>query len=141
MALTISGSGGGVTASDVLTMLSGYGKVETGSYTGKGGYNSDNPTSLTFQGDPSIVVIRAPNSSYARYLIFFPAIYTSTYTTNLVIQIGTAGSTSGYVSSLYYAKYSQNDKTLSWYYTSAGNGSSWQMDYSGSTYYWFAITV
>lgn len=140
MALTISGSGGGVTASDVLTMLNGYGKVENDTYTGTGTTGSANPTSLTFDGDPCLVVIRSVDYTYVRYLIFFPIMYTNSFVARDVIQIGPAASTSGYVSDTYFAKYDSSTKTLSWYTTTSGNASYYQMNRNGATYKWFAIT-
>lgn len=118
MALTISGSGGGI-PTDTLVL-------ETGSYVGTGQSGSSNPNSITFTNDPVLIYIRDATTT-ADWAIMQVMHLTSSYST-----VGTT------FYSQNYAKYENH--VLSWYtYNTSTSRASVQRNTSGTTYEWFAI--
>lgn len=106
-------------------------KIETGSYTGTGTKGSGAPNSLTFSGVPVFVWICRNDSTFMS--MFNVANLTSSFKSyGILFQSGN-----------YVGQSSSNQakivgKTLSWYYDSDAR---WQLNESGVTYNWFAITA
>lgn len=97
-------------------------KIEYGSYTGTGGYNSAHPNSLTFSGQPLLVLIQCGDS--VGTLLMVRGTTKAFYSTNnneptsaISVNWGSAN-------------------TLTWY---AGSGPRYQMNSSGKTYYYIGL--
>lgn len=101
-------------------------KIATGSYVGTGAYGSGNKNSLTFSFQPKLVVIGRANAMSAA-------------DTMIMVrgqgQVSNCGSNGG--GNYCFATWSGN--SVSWYATDSNNGSSYQMNISGFTYYYIAI--
>ena len=122
-----------------LGQLGGGARIEVGSYVGTGTQGSANPTSLTFNFVPKMVIVTkqgqygfALDGTFSSYSLFWiPGI---TY-----FNPGGSGSSS-------YADAQKNKitlygKTLSWYRdsTSSNGSASHQLNSSGETYQWIAL--
>lgn len=129
-----------------LTTLEGTAtKIATGSYVGTGTVGVDNKNSLTFPFVPKIVFIStkgtiAPDNVTAKYFATSTLVNKSS--------IGFATNSTPDAERAYQALLSLlwNDeyKKLDWHYsksasTSDSVASSYQLNYSGMTYYWVAI--
>lgn len=113
-------------------------KIATGSYVGTGKYGSSNPNSLTFEFAPKLLFITRSNGDgnfYGAYDIAGNPIDCSILTTIYTAGLGFATVSSGDALSG-YARKSEDGRTISWYHRR--NASS-QANYSGYTYYYFAI--
>lgn len=102
-------------------------QIATGSYVGTGTYGSSNPTTLTFDDPPIVVIIRSATSS-GRYGIILINGLTSTGADSL-------GSSS---TSTYSCNISWNGNSVGFYNDNSGTGPSTQMNASGMTYYYAA---
>lgn len=115
----------GTNVTDEVAQALGSVKVETGSYTGTGTYGSSNPNTLTFDGPPFVVYIRANDMSAAFvYLMYVKGLSDQSrysYTNGDLVDLTTT----------------LNGNTLS-YYT---NDSYKQNNASGIEYVYFAITA
>lgn len=102
----------------------GNAKIVTGSYVGNGKYGASNPNKLTFERVPKIIIFFGETANLTIY----------TYPVVPLIE-GVAFETNTFGSST--AKFSLSEKTVSWFNdTNAGN----QLNQSGSTYYYVAVT-
>ena len=118
---------------DVTALANTKAKIETGSYTGNGNYQSGNPIILTFGFAPKIVFICKSNSGIHESGLFLPlALKTSNTQYGYAYMTNTSGFT---VSDKNYAKFSDN--TLTWYFN--GTSAASQLNSSGITYHYIAI--
>jgi len=122
MALTVIGSGGGIPV-DTPT-------IETGSYVGTGTHGSANPCSITFNGTPVFVLV----SGNRNKALFDPLGMVSGYSSYWFDSLGAVQASTNTHAEM-------NGKTLSWYNTNSSGAANYQMNKSGTTYYWFAITI
>ena len=129
--------------SQIKSALGNPAKVETGSYVGTGTYGINNKNTINFNGKPLVVYIFADGgngtSASDSISITRDAIY---FTRDLINK--------NYVEIQYQAfgaiQFGQN--SVSWYivdtnrnYWPAGSEPNAQMNYSGTNYYYYAITV
>ena len=137
--IAVMGNNGAITTSNLSSQVAnlGYSKVQTGSYVGTGTYGTSNPTSLTFNFVPKFLMIAPvrPKSGNVYYYYVSDGMI-GIYNNNSVIQM--YGSTSDIVNTIS----GWGTKTLSWYYESSSSyaNASGQMNSSGATYYWIAIS-
>lgn len=106
--------------SEIASALTGFARIETGSYVGTGTYGADNPNTLTFGFAPKLVIIN--NGDYQGVCWIY----------------GTTGMMSMENGNLSIMS-SIKDKTLSWYSTSSSSSDFKQLNISGRTYYYLAI--
>lgn len=78
-------------------------KIEYGSYTGTGNYSSTHPNSLTFSGNPLLVVVQGPFRGATMFAVNGPGPY------SLAIQPGTGG-----ILDVLYVSWDQISK-ITWY--------------------------
>lgn len=136
--ITVMGNNGVITTSNLSSQVAnlGYSKVQTGSYVGTGTYGVSNPTSLTFNFIPKFLMITPVklNSGDVYYYVIDGMI--GIYNNNSVIRLGR--STSNIINTIS----GWGTKTLSWYYHEQANDfdAYGQMNSSGATYYWIAIS-
>ena len=137
MSLTINGSGGGTPV--------GTPTIETGSYVGNGTYGSAKPVSISFNRKPVFVWISTQNIAYESGRVAYgEAFFNCTALTTAYISRGwmgdSASSTALHAETAMYAKLDGN--TLSWFNASSSYASGAnQMNKSGVTYYYFALTI
>lgn len=122
-----------------LGQLGGGARIEVGSYVGTGTQGSANPTSLTFNFVPKMVIVTeqgrygfALDGTFGSYSLFWiPGI---TY-------CNPGGSGSSSYADAQKNKITLSGKTLSWYRDSnSSNGNaSHQLNASGQTYQWIAL--
>jgi hypothetical protein len=108
-------------AQAIAALASGGAQIATGSYTGTGTYGSSSPTAITVGFQPKLVIIRSTKADY-----------------NVHTMILVHGSTRSLPISLRENKYCTVTFTAtgaSWY----SSGAYYQMNESGSTYYYVAI--
>lgn len=111
-------------------IVMGNAKIATGSYVGTGANGASNPNSLTFDFEPSLVIISYIGNpgSYASFgsMHFTPLLLTTEY------QNGAYESNNSHTS---FGKKSRDGKTIYWYSTESVV-SQYNVDL---TYYWVAI--
>ena len=137
--IAVMGNNGAITTSNLSSQVAnlGYSKVQTGSYVGTGTYGISNPTSLTFNFVPKFLMITPvkPKSGDVHYYSVSNGMI-GIYNNNSVIQM--YGSTSNIINTIS----GWGTRTLSWYYHDRASAidASGQMNSSGTTYYWIAIS-
>ena len=99
-------------------------KIEYGSYTGTGNYSSAHPNSLTFSGNPLLVVVQGPFSGATMFAVNGPGPY------SLAIQPGTGG-----ILDMLHVSWDQISK-ITWY-SSANNER--QLNMSSKEYDYVAL--
>lgn len=102
---------------DLTSVLSSYGKIQTGTYTGTGTSGSSNKSSLTFNFTPKVVIIYKLGETFGGSACF-------TYGETTVTVAGGIAITPSWAT-----------KSLAWYSTSAID----QFNHSGSKYGWIAL--
>lgn len=113
------------TQDDVILDPKELAKIETGSYVGTGTYGVNNPSSLTFSFEPSILIVQKTNqSTYPTY-------------SRLIMQKGMTTVNSGGAAGNddYIATILEWSKTVYWYSSSAAG----QLNQSDTTYSYVAI--
>lgn len=116
-------------ATALATADSGLGKIVTGSYTGNGGYGTNNKKSLTFSAPPKLLVVMpAGNTTNGQYGGFIAVRGISSSRAG-----GIMDDVSGAWGQLYYT---WEGNTVSWYSTANEHT---QQNNNGMTYYYFAI--
>ena len=111
---------------DTLTStVSGKAQIVTGSYVGTGTSGSSNPNSLTFDSNPSFLIVYLSGIAIGNGY-FFNCFFWVPGTSS--IEINGSGST-------YTARFSQSGNQISWYANNAGP----QLNQSGTTYNYIAI--
>lgn len=116
-------------ATALATADSGLGKIVTGSYTGNGGYGTNNKKSLTFSAPPKLLVVMpAGNTTNGQYGGFIAVRGISSSRAG-----GIMDDVSGAWGQLYYT---WEGNTVSWYSTA---NEYTQQNNNGMTYYYFAI--
>lgn len=102
--------------------------VETGSYTGTGTGGASNPCSITFKNTPVYVCITGDTKKLELFC---------------QDEIGAGYSLPQSSNGSMMTSVSVSGKTVSWYYTASYEPSSGQhqMNKSGATYHFFALTV
>ena len=107
-------------------------KIETGSYIGTGTYGSSNPNSLTFSFRPKLFFLddqKGSNLYYGSGWLVYTDFLDDSYE-----KLPLASQTYYYP----YMKFENN--VLTWYcYNGSDNVSAYQMNTSGTTYYYIAI--
>lgn len=123
---TVGGLSGEVTdlSNTVNSLPTSNVKLATGTYIGKGGYGKDNKTSITFDFVPKVVFISTESPSYPLAVTWVYGI------TDTAMKPNSSGDASVGIF------FELTGNTLSWY---SLNSDSWQLNYSGATYYWVAI--
>ena len=101
-------------------------QIATGSYTGTGTYGEDNPNSLTFDFEPSFVLIATTAQKF--WAVFSPFILSNSYVSG---GYGVLGASDNWTNN--YARVIEN--TLSWY----GQNIISQNNQSGITYTYVAL--
>lgn len=96
--------------------------IETGTYTGTGKYGSSNPSSLTFQNDPKLLIITGEKN----FIVCICSLLTTSYA-NYAFSCTTENGKDC------YAK--KSGKTVYWYATMP----AYQCQSSGTVYKWFAL--
>ena len=99
-------------------------QIATGSYIGTGKYGADNPSSLTFEFEPKILIVQKDSTNYAAY-------------SKIVAQNGmkTANNGNSAGNNDYYVTFINWTHEVSWYSYSK-NG---QLNSLGTTYYYLAL--
>jgi hypothetical protein len=120
--------------------------VYVGSYVGTGTYGSDNPISITFPFPVKAFFLVANKYSSSAYISPFMNASSNQYgNTYLPLDALTTSyqqkmQPSVYIMSGYpekgYCKKSSDNKTITWYNTQSAE---YQRNYSGTTYYYYAI--
>lgn len=96
-------------------------RIAWGSYTGSGKYGSANPNTLNFDFKPMIVVIASDGYGALGSSRFIRPLTYGTDQSNNV------------------QKVTWGEKSFSWYYPNTTNGSLWQNNTNGYTYYYVAV--
>lgn len=119
---------------EITSALSGFARIETGSYVGNGKTGSSNPNTLTFSFVPKILFIFQNNisSGFVRETAY----------SNMVIMTHVSVITSSYNTSTNFGKavyltWDDNNKRVSWY--STASNAECQGNTSGVTYTYIAI--
>ena len=99
-------------------------KIAAGSYVGTGTYGADNPNTLTFEFEPKLVLVFAPNSATTR-MMWTPGM--------MMACTDVRESTSYFV----YTSYSEN--TLSWYNENANLGANKQLNGLNNQYFYIVF--
>lgn len=105
-------------------------KIATGSYVGTGTYGSSNPCSLTFDFAPRL------------FMLFWNVGLLWKFTSGDMFMINLEGIETDYKrlwsssSNSFWAKKSEDGRTISWYYTYNANA---QCNYKGDKYFYVAI--
>ena len=116
-------------ATALATADSGLGKIVTGSYSGTGGYGTNNKKSLTFSAPPKLLVVMpASNTSTGQHGGFIALRGISSSRAG-----GIMDDVSGDWGQLYYT---WDGNTVTWY---SPNNEYSQQNLNGMTYYYFAI--
>lgn len=116
-------------ATALATADSGLGKIVTGSYSGTGGYGTNNKKSLTFSAPPKLLVVMpASNTSKGQRGGFIALRGISSSRAG-----GIMDDVSGDWGQLYYT---WDGNTVTWY---SPNNEYSQQNLNGMTYYYFAI--
>ena len=116
-------------ATALATADSGLGKIVTGSYSGTGGYGTNNKKSLTFSAPPKLLVVMpASNTSNGQRGGFIALRGISSSRAG-----GIMDDVSGDWGQLYYT---WDGNTVTWY---SPNNEYSQQNLNGMTYYYFAI--
>lgn len=116
-------------ATALATADGGLGKIITGSYTGTGGYGTNNKKSLTFSAPPKLLVVMpASNTSNGQRGGFIALRGISSSRAG-----GIMDDVSGDWGQLYYT---WDGNTVTWY---SPNNEHSQQNLNGMTYYYFAI--
>lgn len=116
-------------ATALATADSGLGKIVTGSYSGTGGYGTNNKKSLTFSAPPKLLVVMpASNTSTGQRGGFIALRGISSSRAG-----GIMDDVSGDWGQLYYT---WDGNTVTWY---SPNNEYSQQNLNGMTYYYFAI--
>ena len=116
-------------ATALATADSGLGKIVTGSYSGTGGYGTNNKKSLTFSAPPKLLVVMpASNASNGQRGGFIALRGISSSRAG-----GIMDDVSGNWGQLYYT---WDGNTVTWY---SPNNEYSQQNLNGMTYYYFAI--
>lgn len=128
-----------------LGQLGGCARIEVGSYVGTGTYGSSNPCSVS--ASFPIKRLSVFGEIYANTGNYFPIYLTSGYssysmhdillTTSFASRRGIHNGTSNYGLDYSFGKKSVDGRTFWWY--SSGNAASFQLNESGSIYYYIAI--
>lgn len=108
-----------------LGMLGEKARIETGSYAGTDKSGASNPTSLTFGFEPKFVAISWVRQSLRGMLLM-------TNTSGLCFEGGYTNPSAPYP----LTNVSVSGNKITWY---SDNGSNYQANYSGVTYYYIAI--
>ena len=115
-------------------------KVEAGSYVGTGGYGSDSPNSLTFDMSPKVVIVYTPqrNSAYSEHSYYQTyVLFLVNGTSVLSYYVNNSSGTGQTTTTL---KYNISGNSLTWYLEQVKyNSSKYQLNTSGTTYYYVAI--
>ena len=109
----------------LTTTVGGKAQIVTGSYAGTGTSGSSNPNSLTFDSNPSFLIVYLSGIAIGNGY-FFNCFFWVPGTSS--IEINGSGST-------YTARFSQSGNQISWYANNAGP----QLNQSGNTYNYIAI--
>lgn len=110
-------------------------QIVCGSYTGTGKYGASNPNTLTFPFKPKLAVIFMvvePNGNASFINAPFSPNINNSADKYYTIGLSAAGR------SFKGVKWSGN--TVSWYHAEATNPATYQLNVSGNTYYYYAIT-
>ena len=116
-------------------------KIATGTYTGTGTYGASNPTSLTFDFAPKLLMLfnyrgNIAEQSYSNsvmYAIGLCTMLTTSYVAGALFGVNVPGAR------VIYAKKSADGKTIYWYtYTSVNEG-LYQYNDAGVTYGYLAL--
>ena len=124
---------------ELATVISGLSPddiihFESGSYTGAGTHGQNNPNTLTFTFKPRIVFVWEQQTSNFTYTGWFNS--SSNLNAWLYPQVGNYGA-----SDATYTFSQPTDNSLSWYITTSTSGAARQKNYSGRTYYYWALGV
>ena len=123
--LAVARGGTGVTTLDALMTALGGGKMQAGTYTGTGTFGASNPSKLTFNFVPKLVIVLRSgnlNMTYGSGGFFLWLMNGSIVDTN----------TAGYA----LDSIALNSKTLTWYETTAA---AYQFNAEGKVYNYIAI--
>lgn len=108
----------------IRAVVSSGAKIATGSYVGTGKYGSSNPNSLTFDFEPSCVIIRARGTNSTTY----PQTYGA-------VLLGTGTAVCDAQTTYQALQVTQFSTTVKYY----ANTPDEQMNSNGATYYYVAI--
>ena len=120
---------------NLLLKLPGV-QIETGSYVGTGTYGLSKPNSLTFGFEPKLVIIQSDQEISVASNGILPCVVNNAPST------GGISFETEYDGTIlpYGIKVTRNQNTVSWYFSgNASTGPNYQLNYSGSNYYYFAI--
>lgn len=105
------------------------------SYIGTGFYGEDNPTGLEFDFEPSVVLALFGGShTLANPDTFVSAVVIDELDTEYKNWVGF------YSNSMFFAKKSDDGKSISWYYSGSSEPEQRQFNVDGATYYFLAIS-
>lgn len=126
------------TTIEYLGKLGDKARVQVVSYVGTGTYTGSNPTSITFDFRPKVVLFlgyrKSSASDFFAELRSSRAMVSALLTTSFISGTGFVSDYNANYS--YYGKKSADGKTFYWYST---NNAAAQLNYSGWTYYFLAI--
>lgn len=112
---------------EITSALSGFARIETGSYVGTGTYGGGtDAVKLSFSFIPKVVIVEGTTGSYGTAIFFYGATHAD----------GTIQTSSN--SNARYAV-SWDGKNISWYASDSGADAHRQLNVNGSTYSYIAI--
>lgn len=121
------------------SLVSGQLKMAVGSYYGNGTFGASNPSSLSFDFVPSVVIIQKDyyiplNPTSIRALMIRPM-------NEIPMELYASGS----AANTRPLNITWGDKSVSWWYSGAADydshGANWQMNSDGEIYYYAAIGI